>query len=181
MVTFTIILDKRRVRKDGTYPISFRIYQSAKAVTRPSKIYVQEHNWDDALLRFGSVGKRGPAKNAGDTELYLTALPTGSFGVELSQLETTDLFSSVDVSESIKQVITLIANTASTDEMFEAAIKNIPKRNLGNLKKFLYEIANENSILKVESSESHSRYQVKRSKRPMIEFLQPHWTGKNYL
>ncbi|MEN0095861.1 MAG: hypothetical protein AAGB30_10785 [Pedobacter sp.] len=106
-----------------------------------------------AIVRFGSVGKRGQAKNASNTELYLTSLPTGSFGVELSQLASTDLFAATDVSSAIKQVITLVANTSSNDELFESTIENTPKRNLINLKKFLYEIANENSILKMESGE----------------------------
>lgn len=47
MVTITIVLDKRRVKKDGTYPINFRIYYGSKATTRSTKIYVLESYWDD--------------------------------------------------------------------------------------------------------------------------------------
>jgi hypothetical protein len=106
-----------------------------------------------ALVRFGKVGKRGQAKKGANTELYLTALPVGSFGVELSQLESNDLFDSMDVSKAMKEVITLVVNSATDDETFEASIEQTPKRNLTNLKKFLQEITDENSVLKMESGE----------------------------
>lgn len=106
-----------------------------------------------ALVRFGKVGKRGQAKKGANTELYLTALPVGSFGVELSQLESNDLFDSMDVSKAMKEVITLVVNSATDDVTFEASIEQTPKRNLTNLKKFLQEITDENSVLKMESGE----------------------------
>src|SRR5690606_17007352 len=68
------------------------------------------------LVRFGRVGRRGRAKKGASTDLYLTALPVGSFGVELSQLETADLFDSIDVSNAIKQVMDIINSSAKDDE-----------------------------------------------------------------
>lgn len=106
-----------------------------------------------ALVRFGKVGKRGQAKKGANTDLYLTALPVGSFGVELSQLESNDLFDSMDVSKAMKDVMSLVVNSATADETFEASIEQTPKRNLTNLKKFLQEISDENSVLKMESGE----------------------------
>lgn len=106
-----------------------------------------------ALVRFGKVGKRGQAKKGANTELYLTALPAGSFGVELSQLESNDLFDSMDVSKAMKDVMSLVVNSATDDETFESSIEQTPKRNLTNLKKFLQEIADEKSVLKMESGE----------------------------
>lgn len=106
-----------------------------------------------SLLRFGKVGNRGTAKKSANTDLYLTALPVGSFGVELSQLESADLFDSIEVSKAIKDVMYLVENAAKGDEFFEKTIENTPKRNLNSLKKFLREIAEENSILKMESGE----------------------------
>lgn len=106
-----------------------------------------------ALLRFGRVGQRGQSKKGANTDLYLTALPVGSFGVELCQLEANDLFDSIDVSKAMKDVMKLVVNSASDDETFESSIENTPKRNLIKLKNFLQEIVNENSILKMESGE----------------------------
>lgn len=108
-----------------------------------------------AIVKYGKVGERGKTRKKANTELYLTALPTGSFGVELSQIENdeNDLFDIIDTSEAIKDVINLVANAAENDETFESAIEKTPKRNLKNLKKFLQEVADENSILKMESGE----------------------------
>lgn len=106
-----------------------------------------------ALQRFGRVGKRGQAKKGANTDLYLTSLPVGSFGIELSQLESNDLFDSYDVSNAMKQVMMLIYNTSVDDTTFENTIENTPKRNLNNLKRFLQEISEENSVLKMESGE----------------------------
>jgi hypothetical protein len=104
-----------------------------------------------ALVRFGTVGHRGQAKNSANSELYLTALPTGSFGIELSQLEHNDLFDEEEVSKAIKEVGKLIEASTESDEEFEKAIENTPKRNLANLKAFLKTVSDANSILKLET------------------------------
>jgi hypothetical protein len=104
-----------------------------------------------ALVRFGTVGERGRAKNSVNSELYLTALPTGSFGIELSQLDHNDLFDEEDVSKAIKQVVELIEASTESDEKFEQAVVNTPKRNLTNLKNFLKTVSEANSILKIET------------------------------
>lgn len=121
-----------------------------------------------ALVRFGKVGKRGQAKKGANTELYLTALPVGSFGVELSQLESDDLFNSMDVSKAMKDVMTLVVNSATDDETFEASIEQTPKRNLTNLKKFLQEITDEKSVLKMESGE----FGIELPKEKIVEAFQ---------
>ncbi|MBR9859968.1 hypothetical protein GYB22_04340 [bacterium] len=106
-----------------------------------------------ALVRFGEVGKRGRRRKGATTDLYLTALPVGSFGVELSQLEANDLFDSIDVSNAIKQVMHIIESSTIDDETFEKIIAEVPKRNLTNLRKLLEEVAENDSILKMESNE----------------------------
>lgn len=106
-----------------------------------------------ALVRFGKVGQRGQTKKGPNTDLYLTALPVGSFGVELSQLETDQLFDGEEISDAMKQVIHLVNRTSLDDETFETAIENTPKRNLSNLKKFLKEVYEEKSLLKMECGE----------------------------
>ena len=80
-------------------------------------------------------------------------MPTGSFGIELSQLENNDLFDAQDVANAMKQVMILVSNTAEDDSTFEKAIENTPKRNLTSLKKFLEEISEEKSVVKMECGE----------------------------
>ena len=53
----------------------------------------------------------------------------------------------------MKGIIHLVENSATNDNTFEEYIENTPKRNLINLKKFLQEIAEEKSILKMECGE----------------------------
>ncbi|GAA4098771.1 hypothetical protein GCM10022392_23380 [Mucilaginibacter panaciglaebae] len=42
-----MILDKRKVKPDGSYPICFLICHKRKTTTRSSKIYVLESEWDN--------------------------------------------------------------------------------------------------------------------------------------
>jgi hypothetical protein len=106
-----------------------------------------------AIVRFGNVSKRGQVKRSISTDLYLTSLPIGSFGFELSQLEIKDLFDESEIAKSIKQVISLIESTAKSDEAFEKIIEDTPKRSLNNLHKFFKEASDENSIVKLESGD----------------------------
>ncbi|TDO21326.1 Arm DNA-binding domain-containing protein [Pedobacter duraquae] len=57
MVNITINLDIRRVKKDGTYPIVFRIYHQQRSFTRSTKICVLEKHWDDSkkLIKSASL------------------------------------------------------------------------------------------------------------------------------
>lgn len=104
-----------------------------------------------ALIRYGNPNKRGKKRKKGTTDLYLTALPIGSFGVELSQLETNDLFDEQEVAKAIKQTMKLIQSAAESDEKFESATENAPYKTIKDLKTFLKEVYNENSIIKMES------------------------------
>ncbi len=122
-------------------------------ISKTMKPFQEMIKTQSALVRFGNVAKRGQAKKANNTELYITSLPTGSFGVELSQLESNDLFDGSETATAMKQVIELVNNAATSDEVFENSIEHTPKRNLSNLKKFLQEIAEEKSILKMECGE----------------------------
>jgi len=47
MVNITVNLDKRKAKKDGTYPICFGIYHTGKSTTRSSKIYIKENQWNE--------------------------------------------------------------------------------------------------------------------------------------
>ncbi|ATN05831.1 hypothetical protein CRN76_10695 [Chryseobacterium indologenes] len=110
-----------------------------------------------AIKKYGKVGSRGRTRKKANNELYLTALPRGSFGIELTRIEGSDedLFDLVDSSEAMKDVIYLIKNTSESDESFQSIIETTPKRNLSNLKKLLQEISNEKSMLKMDCGEVH--------------------------
>lgn len=102
-----------------------------------------------AEIKFKKVGKRGKTKGSKESNMFLTALPVGSFGIELTQLDTPELFSELDVSSAIEQVSKIIKGTTDSDESFANIVEQTPTRTLNNLKIFLREVANENSIIKI--------------------------------
>jgi integrase/recombinase XerD len=57
MASIKMILDKRKVKSDGSYPICFLICHNRKTTTRSSKIYVLESEWDNDLK---SIKKSNP-------------------------------------------------------------------------------------------------------------------------
>ncbi len=107
-----------------------------------------------AIIKSGNnIGKRGKVKKSSIAELYLTALPTGSFGYELSMLEGKELFDEEDVSNSIREIIDMIEAASDSDDAFQKVIENSPKRTLDHLNTFFKELADEDSILKMESGD----------------------------
>lgn len=112
-----------------------------------------------ALIKFGNnVGKRGKVKKGAISEMYLTALPTGSFGYELSLLNTADLFDEDDVANSVHSVIGLIESVIESDERFESVIQEYPQRILPHLNDFFKEVNTEDSILKMESGSKYVEF-----------------------
>jgi len=47
MAVIKVSLDKRKIKKDNTYPICLRIYYGGKSTTRSTKIDVSDNDWDD--------------------------------------------------------------------------------------------------------------------------------------
>jgi len=47
MVTIKVFLDKRKIRKDNTFPVCLRIYHNGSSTTRSARIDVLESQWDD--------------------------------------------------------------------------------------------------------------------------------------
>ncbi len=105
-----------------------------------------------AMIKYGTISQRGKIKKNQGTELYLTALPKGSFGIELSQLHPDEIFDYAHVGQAMNDVIHLLEESTTSDESFDKLIESTPKRNLINLKNFLKVIVEEQSILKIESS-----------------------------
>ncbi|MEE6129880.1 hypothetical protein V2E39_20950 [Chryseobacterium arthrosphaerae] len=130
-----------------------------------------------ALNKYGKIGKRGRARRKSKNDLYITGLPKGSFGIELTRIDydENDLYDLVDTSEAMKDVINLIKQTAESEESFKFVLENTPKRNLNNLKKLFQEIANEKSILKMDSGELHvelSREQIDAAARRVSDAVE---------
>ena len=55
MVNITTLLDIRRAKKDGTYPIVFRIYYQQRSFTRSTKICITKKQWDDKKKQIKNI------------------------------------------------------------------------------------------------------------------------------
>jgi hypothetical protein len=103
--------------------------------------------------KHGRVGARGPRKDESEAKLFLTGLPRGSFGLELSQPQPGDFIAAEQLSDVLVRLTEVLASAADTDERFAVSLDKISPRVLPRLKTFLDVIADENAYLRVESGD----------------------------
>ena len=106
------------------------------------------------------IGKRGKLGKTKMGEMFLTGLPQGSFGFELSLMNNEDLFAEDYAANSIKEVMDIIQATATDQEQYEKLVSNHPSRMFTYLKDFFKELASENSMLKMESGSHYVELSV---------------------
>lgn len=108
---------------------------------------------------FGKVGDRGQLKSADEAKLFLTALPRGSFGVELSKIDDNNLFDEDLVSDSLVQVSKLIDSSARSDEDFAASLEDVSTRTINGLRQFLKVVSDDDAGITIESGGIRSSLQ----------------------
>lgn len=101
-------------------------------------------------IRYG-INIKVSKKRSAFADLYLTHLPKGSFGVELSQVEQHEVQDEIQLSKAIHEVMKMITQAAGGDEAFDTLLESTSHNNLENLRKFLRAIKDEDSILKMAS------------------------------
>ena len=89
------------------------------------------------FVKHGSLSNFGRMPVAPEAKLQLTALPRGSFGLELSHAGGSDLVATQQVSEVLHQLSGLIRSAADSDTAFEATLPTVPPRAVPHLKTFL--------------------------------------------
>jgi hypothetical protein len=99
----------------------------------------------------GKTGQRGPIRDEEQSRLYLTGLPRGSFGVELSKLNSADLFEEGELADSLSHIAKLVDSSAKSDEDFAAELDEVAPRTLQSLKDFLKVITEEKAGFVLES------------------------------
>lgn len=95
----------------------------------------------------------GSKKIKSKSDLYLTSLPVGSFGIELTQLDGEDFFGHTftDIGRSMVNTIETLEEIFSNKKDVNEILKNKSKKYITNLKTLTTEMAKTNSILKIES------------------------------
>lgn len=99
----------------------------------------------------GKVGKRGALNKQNESRLFLTALPRGSFGIELSKLESSDLFEENQMSDSLSHVTKLIESSSKSDEDFAAELDGTTPRTIQSLKEFFKVVSDDQAGVTIES------------------------------
>lgn len=98
----------------------------------------------------GKVGERGRINSDEDSRLFVTALPRGSFGIELSQLGE-GLFDDDQIADSLSHVAKLVESSARSDEDFAAQLDEVAPRTVQLLKDFLKVVADDQAGVAIES------------------------------
>ena len=71
----------------------------------------------------GVVGTRGRLSGEADSRLLLTALPRGSFGMELSRAESDELFEEDQLADTLTHLTRLVEASARSDEDFAVELQ----------------------------------------------------------
>ena len=90
-----------------------------------------------AAKHFGNLRRTGRRRGEEETRLYLTALPLGSFGFQLSQPHVSDFFAAANVSVAMKDISGLLEATAESNDAFETALAQFNSRVFRPLKRFI--------------------------------------------
>jgi len=102
----------------------------------------------------GVVGTRGRRAGEADSRLLLTALPRGSFGLELTKAENDEIFEEDQLADTLAHVTRLIESAAKSDENFAIELNETAPRVIQNLRSFLEVVASGNAGLRLESGDS---------------------------
>lgn len=101
----------------------------------------------------GVVGSRGRRSGEADSRLLLTALPRGSFGLELTRADNDELFEEGQLADTLAHVTKLVESSARSDEDFAAELDETAPRVIQNLRQFLEVVAKGKAGLRLESGD----------------------------
>jgi hypothetical protein len=85
----------------------------------------------------GVLRRAGRRRGETDSKLYLTALPTGSFGLQLTQPHMEDFVAAGQLAETMEEITGLVAAAGKDDETFDQMIESVHGRVLVPLQDFL--------------------------------------------
>ncbi len=101
----------------------------------------------------GVVGTRGRREGEASSRLLLTALPRGSFGLELTRAENDEIFEEDQLADTLAHVTKLVDSARRSDEDFASELDGTAPRVIQNLKNFLEVIAKGKAGLRLESGD----------------------------
>jgi hypothetical protein len=90
-----------------------------------------------AAKHYGILRRSGRRRGEADTKLYLTALPRGSFGLQLARPHVHDWVAAQNLSAVMQEISGLIAASAKSDQAFDASLNTFNPRVLPPLQRFI--------------------------------------------
>jgi len=90
-----------------------------------------------AAKHYGVLRRSGRRRGEADTKLYLTALPRGSFGLQLAQPHVEDFVAAEHLSSVMHEISALLQASAKSDEAFEESLNIFNPRVLKPLQRFI--------------------------------------------
>lgn len=90
---------------------------------------------------YGALRRAGRRRGEAETKLFLTALPRGSFGLQLKQPTIADFVTASQVSSAMEEINSLLDASGESDEAFESLLTNFNPRVLKPLSRFLEALA----------------------------------------
>lgn len=106
---------------------------------------------DFAQRIMGKIGGRGPAKGSSESQLFITSLPRGSFGIELTKLQGQTLFGETEMADTLVHITSLIEAAAKSDEDYAVALSDAPARTIKSLGDFLKVVSDDEAGVTIES------------------------------
>ena len=119
-----------------------------------------------AAKHYGVLRRSGRRRGENDTKLYLTALPRGSFGLQLTQPYVRDFVAAQNLSDAMLDISGLLAASAKSDQAFEAALNIFNPRVLKPLQRFIEALFNTEATCRVITGEletSLDKHQVEQA------------------
>lgn len=90
-----------------------------------------------AAKHYGTVKRSGRRRGEAETQLFLTALPRGSFGLQLAQPQVEDFVAAENVNKAMLDLSHLVEATVESDQAFETALSTFDARVFKPLKRFI--------------------------------------------
>ena len=110
-----------------------------------------------AAKHYGVLRRSGRRRGESDTKLYLTALPRGSFGLQLAQPHVDDFVAAQHLSSVMHDISALLQASAKSDEAFEESLNTFNPRVLKPLQRFIGTLFNSRAACRVITGFSETK------------------------
>lgn len=125
----------------------------AKFATDVLSPFLEMVKTEYSATKHGRVGERGPRRDEDEARLLLTGMPRGSFGLELSEGPSDDLFTEEHLSSVLVRVTELLASAGKTDEDFVHALDRVSPRVYSRVRDFFTALDSNHASIRMQTGD----------------------------